>query len=352
MSIMVLVYSPYYNNHQNPSHIENKSRTEAIIKKIDEEKILDQIKVLGPDYATPEDLLRVHSHQHIEYIHDFCKKGGGYIDYDTYATPLSYDVALLAAGGSIKASQLVANGEKWAYSLARPPGHHATRTNAMGFCLFNNVAISIENLRATHKKKKFLILDFDVHYGNGTADIFYNDPDVLYISIHQDPHTIFPGKGFINEQGAADGKGYTLNLPMPPKSNNSDYMWILKKIVEPIIKEFNPEIVFAEAGFDAHKNDPLSRILIDEDFFSWVGEYLMELHEGVVVLLEGGYDLKALANSNLRFINSLHGDLDLQERYKTKLEIENEYLMDEKVSSSVKLILREVLDKFSPFFKF
>ncbi|MCK9151506.1 histone deacetylase family protein [Methanobacterium alcaliphilum] len=349
---MVLVYSPYYDNHQNSLHIENKSRTDSIIKKLDDENVRDYISVLEPNYATLDDLSKVHSLEHINFIKNFCKRGGGYIDYDTYATPLSYSVALMAAGGSIKASQLVMGGEKWAYSLARPPGHHANKKTAMGFCLFNNVAIAIENLRANYNIKKFLIIDFDVHYGNGTADIFYEDPEVLYLSIHQDPKTIFPGKGFISEQGHGSGEGYNLNLPMPPLSNNSDYIWILKELIGPLIKEFRPEMVFAEAGFDAHKKDLLSRILIDEDFYAWIGEYLMELHGSLVILLEGGYDLDALANSNLRFIKSMTPEWNLQYPYKTRSEIEHEYLAHANLSNSVKEILREVLDNFSPFFKF
>ena len=246
----------------------------------------------------------------------------------------------------------------------------------MGFCIFNNVAIAVEYLRKTYDLQRFCIVDFDVHYGNGTAEIFYNDPEILYISIHQDPHTIFPGKGFISEQGSADGKGYNLNIPMPPGSNNTDYIWILKEILGPVIKEFDPQIVFADAGFDGHLKDPLSRIELTEDFYSWIGQYLIEKKPELISLLEGGYDLNALANSSLSFIVSMDPYLFLNEnnneksnlphkfsklktnksetkyKFKFKEEIEKEYLDKLHISPEVRQILLSIKDNFSPYFQF
>jgi acetoin utilization deacetylase AcuC-like enzyme len=351
---MALVYSSQYDQHHDPLHVENSHRTHAILDSLSKKGFLDKIAVLKPEKASENDILRVHTPQHVNFIKEFCAKGGGYIDYDTYANPSSYDVALLAAGGAITASKTVVNGknnEKWAYSICRPPGHHANSDNAMGFCLFNNIAVAVQYVREKMGIKRILIFDFDVHFGNGTSEIFYHDPDILYISIHQDPRTIFPGKGFIEELGVGNGIGYTINIPMAPKSNNSDYIWILKEILENIIDEFQPQLLFADAGFDAHHDDPLSSCQVDEDFYSWIGEYLMELQGSLVLFLEGGYNLKALGQSNLALINSLEYGKFSPQNYKSRMEIEKEYLGNEAVSAGTKQLLRKIKKNLSPYFK-
>jgi acetoin utilization deacetylase AcuC-like enzyme len=376
---MAIIYSPKYDLHQDKSHIENKSRTDAIINNLAHQDFFNKLNIIEPYSANLNQVLSVHTPEHVNFIDEFCKRGGGYLDFDTYATSQSYQTALLSAGGAIKASQLVLKGENksenWAFSISRPPGHHATANKSMGFCIFNNMAIAVEYLRKTYGLKRFCIIDFDVHYGNGTAEIFYNDPNILYISIHQDPRTLFPGKGFIEEQGTAEGKGYNLNIPLPPGSNNTDYIWILKEILGPVIKEFHPQVLFADAGFDAHLNDPLSRIKVTEDFYSWIGQYLIEKHPKLISLLEGGYELEALANSSLNFIFSMDPYLFLsdnedkksniknkfpqlqinksnpQYKFKFKDEIEKEYL-EAYVSPEVRKVLLSIKDNFSPYFKF
>ena len=371
---MSLVYSPEYNNHQNEYHIENKSRTDAIIENLSNQIFFNKLKVFKPEYAHLNDILSVQTPEHVNFIDEFCQSGGGNIDFDTYATPKTYQTALLSAGGAICASKLVLSGEKWAFSISRPPGHHATGNKSMGFCIFNNVAIAVEYIRKNYGLKRFCIVDFDVHYGNGTAEIFYNDPEVLYISIHQDPRTIFPGKGFIEEQGSGKGKGYNLNIPMPPGSNNTDYIWILKEILDIVIPEFRPQILFAEAGFDAHSKDPLSKIEVNEDFYSWIGQYLKEMMPAVISLLEGGYDLNSLANSSLNYIIAQDEEILYPEnpdkkpvredsisqneitrnkiKYKFKEEIEKEYLEKHYTSGEVKEISALIKNSFSPYFKF
>jgi len=311
--------------------VENKKRTDAIMESL---SVLDP-KIVEPKMASPTDILKVHTQSHLDYVKGFAERGGGYLDYDTYMTSESYNVALLAAGGAITASEIVSEDGGWAYSVARPPGHHATRDRAMGFCIFNNMAIAIEHLREKGLDH-FLIIDFDVHYGNGTADIFYDDPNVMYISIHQDPRTLYPGTGFIDEMGAGDGMGYTMNIPMPPGSNTSDYIWILSRILEPVKDEFKPSMVFLEAGFDAHKDDPLANMMIDEEFYTWMGSYMS--NERVVAVLEGGYNLKALANSNLKFVKSLMG-------------LENPIEDEIRASDFVKGIFERIRSKFPEYFK-
>ena len=211
-----MVYSPEYIKHETGDHPENMERLHVIVESLEKKGILNEINVSKPQIAKYEDILRVHTASYINSLRSFCRKGGGYLDFDTFASPETYKTAKLAAGGAIKASKLVLDGCNVAYSVARPPGHHATQDRAGGFCFFNNLAIALEYLRRVHGLKKFFVFDFDVHYGNGTAETFYEDPDVLYVSIHQDPSTIFPGKGFIEEIGKGAGEGYDLNIPMPP----------------------------------------------------------------------------------------------------------------------------------------
>ncbi|HML04347.1 MAG TPA: histone deacetylase, partial [Methanobacterium sp.] len=228
-----LVYSEEYKKHDTGSHPENQERLEAIVNSLKNEGIWDKNNIITPKAAEDVDLLRVHTKDHVEHIKRFCENGGGYIDYDTFAAPESYEIAKLAAGGAINAAEIAFKNNENAYSLARPPGHHATSSKSMGFCIFNNLAIALEYLRNEHDVKKFLIFDFDVHFGNGTSDIFYNDPNVLYISIHQNPKTLFPGSGFVDKIGAGNGEGCNLNIPMAVGSSTDDYIYMLNEILEP-----------------------------------------------------------------------------------------------------------------------
>jgi acetoin utilization deacetylase AcuC-like enzyme len=213
----------------------------------------------------------------------------------------------------------------------------------MGFCLFNNLAVALEYLRQVRKIKKFAIFDFDVHYGNGTARLFYNDPDVLYISIHQDPHTIFPSEGFLDEIGSGGGEGYNLNIPVSPGSGTSDYVYLLERILRPVFKDFNADFYFFDVGFDAHRDDPLSRILLDDDFYEWVAMEILNQHQPRVLTLEGGYNLEALKRCNLKMINVLKDET-----------LEHSPISPEtsKVREETKMLFKSIEDKFSPFFTF
>ncbi|HTX60707.1 MAG TPA: histone deacetylase, partial [Methanobacterium sp.] len=267
----------------------------------------------------------------------------GYLDFDTAASPKSYEIAKLASGGAIKAAELVMDGYESAYSIGRPPGHHATRNMAMGFCIFNNLAITLEYLRHHRNLKKFMVFDFDVHYGNGTSDIFYQDPDVLYISIHQDPRTIFPGKGFVYEIGDGEGEGTNLNIPMSPGSDNQDYMYILDRILGPAANTFGAQFYLVDVGFDAHRDDPLSRINLDDQFYEWIAVEMMELAGSLCLILEGGYDLAALSRSNLKLMNGL-------KNYKEIKDMHEEDEQDLSVLSQTKNLYYEIREKFSPYF--
>jgi acetoin utilization deacetylase AcuC-like enzyme len=260
----------------------------------------------------------------------------------------SYNIAKLAAGGAITASKLIFNGYNSAYSIARPPGHHATRERAMGFCLFNNLAVAIEHLKEFYGIKKFLVFDFDAHYGNGTAEIFYNNPNVLYISIHQDPRTIFPGCGFIEENGEGEGEGFNLNIPMPPGSTTQDYIYVIEEILEPVAREFSADFTFLDVGFDAHQEDPLSRINLDDTFYPWITSKMMEITSRMVLILEGGYNLGVLSRCNMQMINVLREEV-------TNDKSEDIYKNDFKVpvaSDETMQLLNRIKDVFSPYYKF
>jgi acetoin utilization deacetylase AcuC-like enzyme len=341
--MMALVYSPEYLEHKTSNHPESPDRLTKIIEGLQEADLIENIPFFEPYRAKEEDLEQVHTADHVEKIRTFCEHGGGYLDFDTYTSPQSYEIARLAAGGVIKASELALNGFSSAYALVRPPGHHATSERAMGFCLFNNLAVALEYLRKHRKIKKFVIFDFDVHYGNGTANIFYNDPDVFYISIHQDPHTIFPSEGFLDEMGEGPGKGFNLNIPLSPGSGTSDYIYILERILRPVFKDFNADFYFYDVGFDAHRDDPLSRMFLDDDFYEWIAMEILN-HPGPRVLtLEGGYNLEALKRCNLKMINVLKEE---------RLEYSQISPVMSEVREETKNLFKSIEDNFSPFFTF
>lgn len=338
-----LVYSPEYAKHQTGSHPENQQRLEVMIKYLKEKGEMEELEIHQPLTASDKDLLQVHTNTYLKSLRDFIVSGGGYIDFDTYASSQSFEIAKLAAGGAITASELVFNGYDFAYSLARPPGHHATADKAMGFCLINNLAVALEHMRGEYGLRKFMILDFDAHYGNGTSEIFYHDPNVLYISIHQDPRTIFPGKGFIEETGNGRGEGFNLNIPMTPGSTTSDYIYILEKIVEPVLRKFKADFYFLDVGFDGHQEDPLSSLNLDDDFYPWIASHMKNLATRMVLVLEGGYSNHAMARSNLKMIKALK-DKNIHEEWQPPEKL---VVKDETKKTYIK-----IQDTFSPFFTF
>jgi acetoin utilization deacetylase AcuC-like enzyme len=360
--MIALVHSKEYENHNTGIHPENKERIRVIMDSLENEGLLNfinsndpyyknhklegKIDVFEPEIALREDILRVHKEYYVDYLKTFCSSGGGNLDLDTVVSEESYKIAKLAAGGAITASKLVLNGYNSAYSLARPPGHHATREKAMGFCLLNNLAVAIEHLKEFYGIKKFMIFDFDAHYGNGNAEIYLNDPNVLYISIHQDPFTIFPGSGFIEEIGKGDGEGYNMNIPMPPGSTSEDYIYILNQLLEPIAHDFGAEFYFLEVGFDAHKDDPLSRLHLDDEFYPWIASQMMEITDKMVLILEGGYNLAALSRCNIKMINVLKNELTNDDIVKYN------HLNNLNISNDTKKIFHNIKDIFSSFYEF
>jgi acetoin utilization deacetylase AcuC-like enzyme len=265
-----------------------------------------------PPRADEKWLRTIHTPEMIERIHHICEIGGGIIDQgDTRVSPDSFDVALYSLGSLLHCCDLVMEqGFDRAFSAARPPGHHAERDRAMGFCLFSNVAIATKYLQQKHGLKRIAIVDFDVHHGNGTQACLEDDPNKLFISLHQDPRTCYPGSGYEYETGTGEGEGLTANIPFAPGSGDEQYLAAFDETVLPRIDQFKPDVLLISAGFDAHRDDPLAGIELSEECFERMTRMLCEsanrhCNGRVISALEGGYNLRALGRSVVRHLIAL-----------------------------------------------
>jgi len=247
-----IVYHPIYLLHETGGHPERKERLTAVLNRIRSEQL--EVDCITPTAATLSQVAAVHGKGYIDQVKAICEHGGGHLDIDTVLSKDSYHAALMAAGGAIKAVDAVLNGFDSAFALVRPPGHHAMPNRGMGFCIFNNVAIAARHAQATGLKK-VLIVDWDVHHGNGTNAIFYSDRSVLYFSVHQFPH--YPGTGRANEVGEDGAEGTKVNVPLPTGTGDEGYLMVFREILHPIALEFKPDLVLVSAGQDPHKDDPL-----------------------------------------------------------------------------------------------
>jgi len=264
---------------------------------LDQAGLLDRVQHIQPRPATPEEVCLVHSAPHLERLARACRDGQAYMDVpDCVVCPASFDVALLAVGGVLAAGDAVMQGQVVrAFCAVRPPGHHAERDRSLGFCLLNNVAIAARYLQQRWGLKRVLIVDWDVHHGNGTQHVFEDDPDVLYCSLHEHPAWNYPGTGWDSEDGTDAGVGATVNIPMLPGSGDRQYRQAFEQRLLPAAERFGPQFVLISAGFDAHQADPLARIELNDESFDWMLTVLMRLaekccHGRLVSVLEGGYD--------------------------------------------------------------
>jgi acetoin utilization deacetylase AcuC-like enzyme len=285
--------------HEVPRHPERPERIRALEAVAEREGWFGCEVVRAPE-ATREQLLAVHPARHIDYIEELCASGGGHIDYDTVAMPATFEAAVRAAGGAVAlVDELMSGDAGFGFSAMRPPGHHAEPARAMGFCFFGNAAVGARHAAAAHGASRVLILDWDVHHGNGTNAIFESDPGVLFVSIHESP--LYPGTGPASDLGSGEGEGYTVNLPVPGGSGDETYRSLVDHVVLPLIAAWEPQLVLVSAGFDAHALDPLATCRVSERGYAEMTASLRRACAGVGaplgLVLEGGYSLEALTGS-------------------------------------------------------
>ena len=287
-----------------PAHPERPQRLARIASVLAERGLTDACAAIT---AGPVDMTlvqRVHTAEYLKRLQDACAENLAFIDaMDSAICPETNDIAQLATGAVINAvDEVMAGRIENAFCAIRPPGHHTERDRSMGFCMFNNIAIAAQHLIDDHGLERVLILDWDVHHGNGTQHTFEADPRVLFISLHGHPHYVYPGTGFESEHGSGPGEEYTINLPMMPGTGDEAYHRAFEDPILPAIEKFDPQFVLVSAGFDAHRADPLAPLELETECYGWMTDRLTDMakqhcHGRIVSLLEGGYDLDALGES-------------------------------------------------------
>jgi acetoin utilization deacetylase AcuC-like enzyme len=307
MARPLLLRHPSSLRHDTGAHPERAARITAIERELSDRDWLGW-EVRESPAAARSLVEAVHPAGYVDAIEQFCAAGGGNLDLDTVTSTDSFEAALHAAGGAAEAVDAVMEARAAvAASLHRPPGHHAERSRAMGFCLFNNVAVAARRALDGHGLERVLILDWDVHHGNGTNDIFHADPQVLFVSIHQWP--LYPGTGAASDEGSGPGEGFTVNLPVPGGSGDALWCSLVEHVAGPLATAFAPQLILVSAGFDAHADDPLAGCEVSDDGYATMAGSARRIAESLGVplcmVLEGGYDLGALARCVARTLEVL-----------------------------------------------
>ena len=308
----VFFYDPLFEQHETGfGHPERPERLPVTLNALSESGVLDSAEARQPRDATVEEIELVHTEKYIELVRRVADSGGGNLDMDTALSGASYRAALRAAGALLDSVDGCLGGDfKRSFCLVRPPGHHALPGRGMGFCLFNNIAIGARYAMSKKKLKRVMIVDWDAHHGNGTQEIFYDDPAVLYVSLHQYPH--YPGTGWLDETGRGKGKGYTINFPFPAGTGEEHYTQAFERVVIPAGRRFAPELLMLSAGYDSHDGDLLCSMRLTDSSYRKLTDYLVGLADAccegmLIATLEGGYNLEAEARSVVQTVAGMAG---------------------------------------------
>ena len=297
----ILLDERYQRHLTGPGHPERPARLEAIEAGLTEAGLLASCQRIEPRLVDPALVEHVHTREYLQRLKRACQEDRSFIDTpDSGICPESYEIAKLAAGGVVEATRRVGAAEiKRAFCAVRPPGHHAEADRSMGFCLLNNVVIATHVLRTEFGLERVLILDWDVHHGNGTQHLFETDAAVLYVSLHGHPDTLYPGTGYETETGRGPGEGFTVNVPLMPGTDDAAYREAFEACVIPPVDRFAPQVILVSAGFDAHADDPVGNLGLSDEVFAWMTRTVVELANRhadgrILSVLEGGYDLDVL----------------------------------------------------------
>ncbi len=313
MSRTTVFFDPLYLEHDTGfGHPERAERLEAAMETLRSTGLAEKVSIASPRDASEEEIGLVHPQPYIDVVREVAQSGGGWLDADTHVSPRSFHAALRSAGAALEGLERIFSGESDnAFCLARPPGHHATATRGMGFCLFNNNAVAARFAMEKYGIERVFILDWDAHHGNGIQDIFYGDERVLYVSLHQYPH--YPGSGSYHEVGSGSGKGFTVNFPLPARTGEDVYLLAFDEVILPIAREYRPQLVLISAGYDAHFSDPLCSMMLKATSYAEMAARLKSLAEEtcggkMMAVLEGGYNLEGVARSIANTVAVLAGE--------------------------------------------
>ena len=310
----VIIYDDIYLKHDTgPDHPENSARIINTIEHLRSANCWQKLDIKKPRAATEAEVSAIHSTSQIEQIAEIARSGGGYLDPDTYVSSDSYEAALNAAGAPLTAIDLIMDKKvDNAFCLVRPPGHHATPEKGMGFCLFNNVAIAAKYIQSRYSLDRIVIIDWDVHHGNGTQDAFYDDPSVMYFSMHRYP--FYPGTGAEEETGKDSGSGFTINIPLSYNTEPQEYLKFFEEILEKRVKPFKPQFILISSGFDAYRLDPISGLSLEASDYNKLTKLTQNVAKyccdgRIVSCLEGGYHLLDLPKCIEEHLNGLMYDI-------------------------------------------
>lgn len=302
-------YNPEERAHQSPGHPEGPHRLEAVRWTLAQDGLLERLRSVEATPAELRHIQAVHSERYVAQVQALAERGGGHLDPDTYVCAGSFDAALTAAGGVISLTDAVLAGRiRNGMALVRPPGHHARPAHGMGFCIFNNVAVAASFALQQHQLERVLILDFDVHHGNGTQEVFYNDPRVLFVSTHEYP--FYPGSGHWSEIGVGEGEGFTVNIPVPHRTGDRGILRVYDEVIIPLAERYRPQLILVSAGYDAHWQDPLAMLNFSIEGYAEIVRRIVSLADALcegrlVVVLEGGYQPEVLAHAVLTTLRIL-----------------------------------------------